>query len=70
MSRHASTGNPYGPVGMSDGPPARFVDHEPFPARRCKCSHVKEHHITDSKGRPLCRSAACGCASYRPEETK
>jgi hypothetical protein len=61
--RWASEGNPYGSVGMGDGPPARFVHDAP---PRCKCSHAKSNHSTRTGD---CWNGACGCAEYRPQET-
>jgi hypothetical protein len=34
-------------------------------AGRCACSHHRSHHEADDN----CWSVACGCASFRPQES-
>lgn len=40
------------------------------PTSRCRCSHGESHHYVDRRGKVVCRSTACGCAEYRPEQPR
>lgn len=54
----------------ADGEPWPCLHYRQNRPPRCKCSHVRDFHGSDRSGRAMCFSAACGCATYRPQENE